>query len=342
MKKLYSGFLLLLPFLSSLGQTTLTSTSSAVNAVATYTFSYTTTTAMTAGNVFYMQPPSGFAIAPHGFGGAASTDDFANYCDVYFNNVKVTAPYSTVFGIAGSWSNGIQLSRNASTPSGTQIRVVAKDIITNPATASNYTFNWMTADPQGNPINTFSSPLTINAALPVVYSSLKAEPKNGNVLLTWKTATEQMNSYFVIDHSTNGVQYSPIDSVASRGTIGSTYEYLCTGVSAGLHLYRIRQVDKDGRSTLSGVLPVTLSGKNALEVYPNPVRSDLTIYLGNDIPDRKKIAVFNISGIRVYQQTGITGNTHLVNTAAWPKATYIVTIEDEKGKLLMTRQIYKQ
>ena len=343
-KKLYTIFIsLTVLFCSPLFSQTVTSTSSAVSTAATFTFTYTTSTAMAAGNIFYFTAPAGFpSFQVHGGTTNAAMDDYANYCDVYFNGSKVTASFSSIFTIAQSWTGGVQLSRRIATAAGTQITIVVKNTMTNPSTPGTYTFNWRTAQPSGAAIDAFSASYRVGATLPVIYSSVRAEAKNGNVLLTWATGTEPSNSYFVIEHSVNGLQFAPLDSVSSKGINGASYEYLCKNISAGMHVYRIRQVDKDGQSSLSASLSVSVVKESRnIESYPNPATNWLIVNFLNNKSSKEKIVVYRQSGSKIYEHVVTSGNSHTINTQFWPKDVYTLTMEDEKGEKIYTRQIIK-
>ena len=67
-----------------------------------------------------------------------------------------------------------------------------------------------------------------------------------------------------------------------------------------------RQVDFDGKETLSKMVTIGL-GKNgnAVKVYPNPAKENLTIDLGT--ADNATIRLVDISGKEMMLKTGLSG-----------------------------------
>lgn len=140
---------------------------------------------------------------------------------------------------------------------------------TSGSTSNSFTYNGYTG--------TFS-PFGIaeaNATLPVAWLSFTVQKQNEHALLTWSTATETNNNYFVAEHSVNGINWETIGVV--NGAVNSnttrTYQYSHTNPAAGKNYYRVRQVDQDGRSSYSSIQTLQFEQKAGLTVYPNPVVS---------------------------------------------------------------------
>ena len=119
-----------------------------------------------------------------------------------------------------------------------------------------------------------------SGALPVQLMAFNAEATpNRSVQLTWTTASEKMNAYFEVQHSTDGRSFAAIGRVAGHGTAASMSAYTFADMNPGpeaTHYYRLRQADLDGSSTYSPVRVVGLAaGSSAVQlaVVPNPASS---------------------------------------------------------------------
>ena len=120
--------------------------------------------------------------------------------------------------------------------------------------------------------------------LPVGFVRFNAELVNEVVNLLWITSFEENNHYFVIEKSSNAVDYDSIGYVMGQGTsterniyLHSDYDY--DGTTA---YYRIRQVDFDGTTSYSKVEAISLNSKQIvneepLQVYPVPIQDELNI-----------------------------------------------------------------
>ena len=128
--------------------------------------------------------------------------------------------------------------------------------------------------------------------LPVELQSFHAVLDERGVRLDWKTAGETNNAGFEIQRSTdemeafNNRRFTRVGFVAGNGTTHHPHSYSffdndLQGRSKGPIYYRLRQIDYDGTSELSGELAVNLhrifSADVHLRNYPNPFREGTTL-----------------------------------------------------------------
>ena len=200
--------------------------------------------------------------------------------------------------------------------------------------------------------------------LPVtlLYFRAEANPNNAcQALLSWSTASEQNNAYFIVERSTDGVRFMPIDTIGGHGNTTTTHYYNYTDKLAHHKgYYRLRQVDYDGHSDVfTAIRPVTLS--ECLEVsnmpdgvsqlYPNP--SSAT---GGGKAYLKCVGIggqFGAAALQVYDITGRQirdmevilergENVLTIDIANLPAGNYIVRLQcpaDEKERTTITRTL---
>lgn len=128
-----------------------------------------------------------------------------------------------------------------------------------------------------------SSPLN---TLPVTFASFTAT-LNGNkkAELQWTTAAEMNTAHFEIERSLDGIQFSSQGMVLAANNSNSDRNYRFTEelglMSAGMVWYRIRSVDQDGKTMVSGTRMIRISGNSdkaaRLSLYPNPAIQALSI-----------------------------------------------------------------
>ncbi|MBL0055504.1 MAG: hypothetical protein IPP31_04795 [Chitinophagaceae bacterium] len=68
-------------------------------------------------------------------------------------------------------------------------------------------------------------PGEIIGILPIRLNSFAATNNRGEVLLNWQTAYEQGTSYFNLQRSTNGTDFSPLSTVQAKGSPTTTTDY---------------------------------------------------------------------------------------------------------------------
>jgi trimeric autotransporter adhesin len=135
----------------------------------------------------------------------------------------------------------------------------------------------------------FSFPVNITAGgnctvVPVTWLSFSAILQNGKTILNWSVASEENNTAFVIERSTDGIQWKALFAVASRGNtaLQSNYNGIDAEPLTGINYYRIKQVDVDGRFTYSSIINVKVStNKASFVVYPNPAGTMVNYELQN-------------------------------------------------------------
>jgi hypothetical protein len=121
-----------------------------------------------------------------------------------------------------------------------------------------------------------------STSLPVTLLNFTATKQGDDARLNWSTSMEENNQGFEIQRSSDASAWKPLGFVAGAGTSQTQhdYQYLDMNLPAGTYYYRLRQVDYDGHSQFSKIVPLTFDGGLALELKqnrPNPFNSYTTI-----------------------------------------------------------------
>ena len=140
--------------------------------------------------------------------------------------------------------------------------------------------------------------------LPVSLTKFQGSLINRIVNLYWETATENNNKGFYIERSIDGVNYSSIGFVASKAPAGNSVrviDYTTTDAKPfiGNNYYRLQQQDLDGRSTYSNVILIKNTNSFSMKmnnVYPNPVKNVLNVYIESNITDKVSFIISDATG----------------------------------------------
>lgn len=113
--------------------------------------------------------------------------------------------------------------------------------------------------------------------LPVELAYFSVRPESDGITLSWITLSELNNSHYVIEKGKDGVHFDELTTVSGAGTTTHLSSYLVTDKNPfeGLQYYRLRQVDFDGKSTLSSTLAVRWNSLHVFQIFPNPTTGDL-------------------------------------------------------------------
>jgi hypothetical protein len=182
--------------------------------------------------------------------------------------------------------------------------------------------------------------LTVGTSLPVTVVNYDAKLNtNGTVQLTWLTASETNNSYFELQRSTDGINFTTIVKVTGAGnsTQEKRYDFIDLSPLAGTNYYKLVQYDFDGKATVlaTKVINVSLVVTTEVSVYPNPVND--VVYI------KFKAGVYNIA--KLIDLKGSVLSIKSVNKeqslatfemADLPLASYILQLEGNTGTVSKT------
>ena len=159
----------------------------------------------------------------------------------------------------------------------------------------------------GDIINT--APVWVNRSsgtLPVEGLVFTATEKNKLAAIYWRTQTETDNNYFVVEKSFTGVDFFPIayvNSLYHTSTTPTEYGYTDSATVDGTQFYRIRQVDINGRNSISVTAAVTIHKPvlELLSLYPNPAHERLTLRFLSAVMGKAQCHIYTEEGRQVLQ-----------------------------------------
>lgn len=111
-----------------------------------------------------------------------------------------------------------------------------------------------------------------NIVLPVELLNFSATVNNDVVEVNWSTASEINSDYFILLHSSDGVNYFELDRLAAAGNSSSIIKYDYTHLTpSAFNYYKLIQVDFDGTINNQGVRVAHISDLDvSVNVFPNP------------------------------------------------------------------------
>lgn len=184
------------------------------------------------------------------------------------------------------------------------------------------------------------------SVLPISFTSFAVLYENPNANLTWSVIESDGFSHFVVQRSTNGVDFIDIEVVFSGGASFSTYTRKDKNITgaADTYYYRIKGIDKSGSVSYSQTRMLLLGKEDSraqINVYPNPVKDELNVVLplgwrGKDVI----IEVVSLGG-NVVSKTQFTnkGQTKTIHIGFLPKGFYILKVRG--GQEILHQRIIK-
>ncbi|MDH7515152.1 MAG: hypothetical protein QHI48_04670 [Bacteroidota bacterium] len=178
-----------------------------------------------------------------------------------------------------------------------------------------------------------------NVPLPVQLRSFTASLKGSDVLLKWTTATECNNYGFDVERSFDTSTWSKIGFVEGAGTsnVARHYEYTdhlsAVFRSAEIAAYRLRQIDRDGKSEYSGVLLVPLNAGKTVPVvcdlFPQPVDEAFRVSVSLPAVSTLYATIYDVTGTlrkELLAGTEFPPGYHIMNfhVADLPSGLYVL------------------
>jgi hypothetical protein len=146
-----------------------------------------------------------------------------------------------------------------------------------------------------------------NSVLPVELLYFKGEAAQHEIRLSWTTASEINNHYFLLERSSTSEYWNEIARMKGSGTsnLRNTYFYTDNNIDASVVYYRLSQIDFDGTTEIIGNIAVRTSENPNSEilVMPNPASSSEPIEIFLLPVSNGKINILTSDGKIVYQET---------------------------------------
>ncbi len=142
---------------------------------------------------------------------------------------------------------------------------------------------------------------TVEGVMPIQLSSFNVFGNGNKVDLSFTTSSEKNNAFFTIEHSTDGIKFCNIKTIAGAGNSDSENNYATShfSPSTGVNYYRLSQTDYNGVNTIlsTKLLKLITGVVNNLSVYPIPANDRVTIATG--LNQVSNIELFNLNGVLV-------------------------------------------
>lgn len=195
---------------------------------------------------------------------------------------------------------------------------------TNPVTTTHYhdIYNWRVS--YRTPCGRVPVRAIADCVLPVEFVEFNATKNNGFALLTWTTAWEENNDYFIVERSIDGINFLALDKVEGNITtqVNSHYLYKDYSAPGGIVYYRLAQYDLDGAVHYSVVRSIYSEKGNEVFIVPNPNSGSFTVSFASAPQADIRMSLINTLGQEVYIESlhsesgNFSKHLHLENLAS--------------------------
>ncbi|MGL4595951.1 MAG: T9SS type A sorting domain-containing protein [Bacteroidia bacterium] len=172
------------------------------------------------------------------------------------------------------------------------------------------------------------------STLPIELLEFTASPYGQQVKTNWVTASELNNDYFIVERSNGGDAFVPIGELDGAGNSTSLlhYEFYDPNPLSGISYYRLKQVDFNGQTSYSAVVPVYFEQQNTVSVFPNPSVDGVFTFLQSSGPAVNEVAVFSTDMRLVKKVTLNEGEQPIISIADQADGIYFLIYTGSDGK----------
>ena len=179
-----------------------------------------------------------------------------------------------------------------------------------------------------------------NPIFPVEWLDIQAEPwKESQIRVSWKTARETENDFFIVERSMDGRLYTEMGRVEAGLSPSSvqSYSFLDIQPLDGQNIYRIRQVDYNGQYSYSPQIQINWNqAEPVLSIYPNPAKEVATLRLSAPADWRGMIEILDLQGRSLSSQI-----IHKPDQAAFVRKVDVSTLAAGVYHLLLFDQHHR-
>jgi Secretion system C-terminal sorting domain len=166
--------------------------------------------------------------------------------------------------------------------------------------------------------------------LPIEIISFFATQQSTQNMLTWTTTSEVNNKGFDIERK-QGDTWENIGFTKAQGK-AATYHFtdntplpISSGSAISISYYRLRQIDNDGKETLSKVVSVSMKSSSKLKAYPSVSSGLLTL----ETVENSIFHIYNLLGQEVLTAPSTRG-AQQIDVSALAQGTYILKVGEER------------
>ena len=144
------------------------------------------------------------------------------------------------------------------------------------------------------------------SVLPIQMLSFTGKNKEDANILNWSTAAEVNNDHFIIERSSNGVDYTEIGQQKGAGNSSTIKDYQYIDAQASLAdpsilYYRLKQVDMDGGYQYYGPVPIEMNAPGNLQVALQniPTKNELMGIIESPLGEEVQVEIYDMQGQRL-------------------------------------------
>lgn len=178
-----------------------------------------------------------------------------------------------------------------------------------------------------------------NSILPLNIINFAVNYNAPNAMIKWEAKNELQTDFYDVEFSLNATEFNKIISVPAKNTGSAIYQqyHNLSNYNQTVFYYRIKQMDKDGRTYYTEIATIRLTKNNEVKVSPNPFKNYFNVNYTSALNDKLLLTLVGVDGkvITTKQVDVMKGNNSIpVNDLGnLPHGIYILRIQNSTNNV---------
>ena len=181
----------------------------------------------------------------------------------------------------------------------------------------------------------------ISCNLPVQLLYFEAScNEQGEVEFNWQTASEKDNDYFVLQKTSDGIQFEDISQIDGNGnsTLENSYQVTLINNRLDQSYFRLKQVDFNGKTSYSAAISPTCSyEKGEIRIFPNPSYGEFII---SGYEKNAQFEIYNNVGKQIDTISSVSYSS-IINLSDQAEGVYYIRVISDFSLETLKVQIIK-
>lgn len=155
-------------------------------------------------------------------------------------------------------------------------------------------------------------------ALPIILAYFNSEKTSEGIRLSWATVYQSNTAYFIIEKSTNGIEWEDVERKDAKHIQNGMQEYTITDYNptSGQTYYRLKEVDNNNKATVYSVIIEDFSVQSLIfTLYPNPASRNINVFVSDEFT-AYEMQIFDSKGLHIATHKLFAGENKLYEIAS--------------------------
>lgn len=173
----------------------------------------------------------------------------------------------------------------------------------------------------------------LGVPLKIALSDISAANQGAVNKVNWKTQSEEAGDRFEVERSIDGRSFAQVARVNAKGAAPAQYTYTDEKPYEGTTFYRLKMVDKDGRTNYSKTVTAEMKANGfMLHAFPNPVNNELTVRVSGGINGKGQVSLADAVGRQIRKFTVDQSGVLKIPMTDLSNGIYLLQYEDGSNK----------